>query len=66
MLEEDAQVTRFEVIEVNHGRVYVRYNVEIVRSYQDDNRTLKVFVKYRKVPSALRRWFDSLLARPVP
>lgn len=39
-------VTRFEVIAEN-GRVYTRYGVHIRLSYQDDGRTLKVFVTER-------------------
>jgi len=36
-------VTRFEVIDEN-GRTYSRLQVEVELSYQDDGRTLKVFV----------------------
>ena len=39
-----SKVTRFEVIDET-GRVYTRHNCNIELSYQDDNRTLKVFVK---------------------
>lgn len=46
------KVTRFEVIEEYVGRVFVRYHspnpVEVELNYQDDGRTLKVFVKRRK------------------
>jgi hypothetical protein len=38
------KVTRFEVIDES-GRVYVKYGVEVELSYQDDGRTLKVFVR---------------------
>ena len=37
-------VTRFEVID-EAGRVYSRHNVSVQLSYQDDNRTLKAFIK---------------------
>ena len=37
-------VTRFEVID-EQGRAYVRYDVGVTLSYQDDGRTLKVFIK---------------------
>lgn len=37
-------VTRFEVID-RTGRAYVRYGVSIELSYQDEGRTLKVFVE---------------------
>lgn len=40
-------VTRFEVIDEN-GRSYVQYGVHVQLSYQDDNRTLKVFLTPRK------------------
>lgn len=41
------KVTRFEVVD-HTGRVYVIYNAEVELSYQDDARTLKVFVKPKK------------------
>lgn len=37
-------VTRFEVIDET-GRVYSKRNCNIELSYQDDGRTLKVFIK---------------------
>ena len=37
-------VTRFEVIDEN-GRVYVAKDCKVELSYQDDGRTLKVFIK---------------------
>ena len=40
-------VTRFEVIDES-GRAYVTHNVTVDLSMQDDNRTLKVFVKGRE------------------
>jgi hypothetical protein len=40
------QVTRFEVIDET-GRAYVKYDNSFELSYQDDGKTLKVFV-YRK------------------
>jgi hypothetical protein len=43
-LTPEPNVTRFEVIDES-GRSYVRYGVEIELSYQDDGRTLKVFVR---------------------
>ena len=42
----ELNVTRFEVIDET-GRAYVRHGVIIELSYQDDGRTLKVFVKPR-------------------
>jgi hypothetical protein len=39
-----SKITRFEVIDKT-GRVYVNNNCNIELSYQDDNRTLKVFIK---------------------
>lgn len=45
-----SKVTRFEVIDEN-GRVYVKnslYNCHLELSYQDDGRTLKVFIKLNK------------------
>jgi len=41
---KDQTVTRFEVIDEN-GRVYTKHNCTIELSYQDDSRTLKVFIK---------------------
>ena len=38
-----SKVTRFEVIDEN-GRVYTKHNCTIELSYQDDSRTLKVFI----------------------
>lgn len=40
----DQTVTRFEVIDEN-GRVCTRHNCKVELSYQDDGRTLKVFIK---------------------
>ena len=40
----DQTVTRFEVIDEN-GRVYVAKDCKVELSYQDDGRTLKVFIK---------------------
>jgi hypothetical protein len=45
-LTPEPNVTRFEVIDQS-GRAYVRHDVEIELSYQDDGRTLKVFVRAR-------------------
>jgi len=45
-----SKVTRFEVIDEN-GRVYVKnslYNCHLELSYQDDGKTLKVFIKSNK------------------
>lgn len=39
----DQRVTRFEVIDEN-GRVYTKRDCKVELSYQDDNRTLKVFI----------------------
>ena len=51
--EEDASVIRFEVIDhtptTGEGRVLVRYDVAVERSYQDAGRTLKVFLKEREI-----------------
>jgi hypothetical protein len=41
------KVTRLEVID-HTGRAYVIHNAEVELSYQDDARTLKVFVKPKK------------------
>ena len=42
--EDTSTVTRFEVIDET-GRAYVRYDVSAKTSLQDDDQTLKVFVK---------------------
>lgn len=39
-----SKVTRFEVIDEN-GRVYTQRDCKVELSYQDDGRTLKVFIK---------------------
>lgn len=41
---KNKKLNRFEVID-NTGRVYVKRTKNIKLSYQDDNRTLKVFIK---------------------
>jgi hypothetical protein len=46
--QPDGKVTRVEVID-EHGRVYTRWNVNVELSFQDDGRTLKVFVSPRLV-----------------
>lgn len=44
---ETNKVTRLEVID-NDGRSYVKYNIEKIQfSLQDDDRTLKLFVKHQ-------------------
>jgi len=40
---DNQTVTRFEVIDEN-GRVYVAKDCKLELSYQDDGRTLKVFI----------------------
>lgn len=41
-------VTRFEVID-NRGRAYVKYGVkDIEMSFQDNCKTLKIFVEYEE------------------
>ena len=42
-----SKVTRFEVIDES-GRSYTRRNTNVELSYQDDGRTLKVFIKSNK------------------
>ena len=47
-MSKEAKVTRFEVIdhtEAGEGRIIVKYGVTVELSYQDDGRTLKVFIK---------------------
>jgi hypothetical protein len=41
---KDQTVTRFEVID-EHGRAYTDHYCKVELSYQDDGRTLKVFIK---------------------
>jgi hypothetical protein len=43
-MAKDQTVTRFEVIDEN-GRAYTDHYCKVELSYQDDNRTLKVFIK---------------------
>lgn len=38
------KVTRIEIIDET-GRAYVRWNTKIELSYQDDGKTLKIFVE---------------------
>ena len=42
--EDTSTVTRFEVIDET-GRAYVRYDVAVSISFQDNDQTLKVFIK---------------------
>ena len=42
-MADNSKVTRFEVIDLN-GRAYTYYNCKVELSYQDDGRTLKVFI----------------------
>ncbi len=44
---DTGNVTRFEVVTQDEGRVYVNYGVTVELSLQDDGRTLKVFVRDR-------------------
>jgi hypothetical protein len=41
---DNTKITRLEVINEN-GRLVVLYDVKVELSYQDDDRTLKIFVK---------------------
>jgi len=43
-MADNSKVTRFEVID-EYGRVYQKWNCKVELSYQDDGRTLKVFIK---------------------
>jgi hypothetical protein len=43
-MAHDLKVTRFEVVDEN-GRVYTKHDCKIELSYQDDGKTLKVFIK---------------------
>jgi hypothetical protein len=43
-MADTSKVTRFEVIDEN-GRVYTQKDCKVELSYQDDDRTLKVFIK---------------------
>ena len=43
-MADNSKVTRFEVIDEN-GRVYSKWNCNVELSYQDDGKTLKVFIK---------------------
>jgi len=43
-MPNNSKVTRFEVIDEN-GRVYVAKDCKVELSYQDDGRTLKIFIK---------------------
>lgn len=43
-MAKDQIVTRFEVIDEN-GRAYTDHYCKVELSYQDDGRTLKVFIK---------------------
>lgn len=45
------KVTRFEVIDKN-GRAYTKHGVQIELSFQDDGRTLKVFIYEKKITNA--------------
>ena len=43
-MADTSKVTRFEVIDEN-GRAYTQRHCKVELSYQDDGRTLKVFIK---------------------
>jgi hypothetical protein len=49
---EAPRVTRFEAILVPFGRIATLHNVAVELSYQDDGRTLKVFLHDRKKSDA--------------
>lgn len=52
---DTTKVTRFEVIDHTtggEGRAYVKYDVSVELSLQDQSRTLKVFVSDREVGDA--------------
>ena len=44
----DKTINRFEVIDET-GRVIVKYDVSVELNYQDDGKTLKVFLKDKKL-----------------
>ena len=44
----DKNINRFEVIDET-GRVVVKYDVSVELNYQDDGKTLKVFLKDKKL-----------------
>lgn len=46
-MADKIKVTRFEVIDEN-GRAYTQKDCNVELSYQDDSRTLKVFIKLNK------------------
>lgn len=46
-MADNSKVTRFEVIDDN-GRVYTTKDCKVELSYQDDGRTLKVFINSLK------------------
>ena len=46
-MADTQKVTRFEVIDKN-GRAYTQRDCKVELSYQDDDRTLKVFIKSNK------------------
>lgn len=45
MVDMNNKVTRLEVIGPDSGRAYVKWDCRIETSYQDDGRTLKIFVR---------------------
>jgi hypothetical protein len=53
---ETSLVTRLEVID-NDGRSYVKYNIDKIQfSLQDDDRTLKLFVKHDSDKESSTEW----------
>ena len=57
---ETDQVTRLEVID-NDGRSYVKYNIEKIQfSLQDDDRTLKLFVKHSNDQNPDYDWSEGI------
>ena len=47
-MDDTSKVTRFEVIDES-GRVYTKRKCKVELSYQDDDTTLKVFIKQTRL-----------------
>jgi len=52
LIDLNSEFTRFEVIDHTNagvGRILVSYDVSVMLSYQDDGKTLKVFLKDKEL-----------------
>ena len=56
---EKTDITRVEIIDET-GRVFSRWNQNVTLSYQDEGRTLKIFIESKKCKNPFDGIFNSL------